>query len=88
MLKTEAKYIAIDYASREDLWIRQFINELVLKKTDLILKNNNKANISFTKIWESELHKTHRRTVLLDPKADKWQRVNSWVGIECKDSGR
>lgn len=50
MLKTEAKYIAIDYASREDLWIRQFINELVLKKTDLILKNNNKANISFTKI--------------------------------------
>lgn len=41
----------------------------------------------YKKSWESKLHKTQRHIVLLDRRADKWQRVNSWVGIEYKDSG-
>ena len=54
---TKAEYIAISHVAREGVWIKRFINELLLKITGLCLKDNNKASLSLTKNPESQ-HRT------------------------------
>lgn len=54
---TEAEYIAIGHAAREEVWIKKFINELGLETTGLSLKSDNKASLSLIKNFESQ-HKT------------------------------
>ncbi len=55
---TEAKYIALGYASKEAIWIRKFINEMQLKTMEgLTMFGNNKMSKALTKNAESQ-HRT------------------------------
>ena len=52
-LMTKAEYIAISYAIREKIWIKRFINKLLLKIIKFCLKSNNKASFSLIKNLKS-----------------------------------
>lgn len=54
---TKAEYIALGHAAREGVWIKRFINELLLKITGLCLKGDNEASLNLTKNPESQ-HRT------------------------------
>lgn len=56
-LTTKAEYIIIGHTAREVVWIKRFINKLLLKITGLYVKSNNKTSLSLTKNLESQ-HRT------------------------------
>ena len=57
MIKME--YIVIGYVARKKIWIKRFINKLLLKIIKLCLKDNNKASLSLTKNPESQYQTKH-----------------------------
>lgn len=50
----KVEYLVIDHIVGEGVWIKGFINELLLETTRLGLKGNNKANFNLTKSPESQ----------------------------------
>lgn len=59
MSTTEAEYIAIGPAARDGVWIKRFINELMLEITRLSLKGNNKVSFNLTKNPKSKHQTKH-----------------------------
>ena len=52
---TEAEYIALGHAAREEVWIKKFVNELELEVTETImLHGDNEMSIALTKNVESQ----------------------------------